>query len=207
MRYEDMALDVADFLHTHQIPKASLIGHSMGGKVAMQLALSHPHLVAQLVVVDIAPVTYADRSGPADPFTAIRAMSAINLSHFQTRAQIDEALRVHGVASLQVRQFVMTNLKQSSNSSSKYEWKLNLPAIHAALNDISAFPHHDRKTFGGPTCLIRGGKSDFVPFQAMKLFVSLFPNTKLVTLSDAGHWLQAQAPDQFCRSVNDFLAR
>lgn len=205
MRYEDMAADISAFLEAENIEKACVIGHSMGGKVAMQLALSEPEKVSELVVVDIAPISYTAGRDSGDPVIATKAMRAVNLQNVQTRDQVDAALMVGGVESEAVRQFVLTNLIKSRNTGSKYEWKANLEAIEAAFPSIMAFPEHDGNTYNGPTCVIRGGKSKYVPFQAMKAFTALFPNTKLVTISEAGHWLQAQAPDDFCRAVNDFL--
>lgn len=205
MRYEDMASDISSFLDSEGIEKACVVGHSMGGKVAMHLALTEPEKVSELVVVDIAPINYIIGKDSGDPYVATRAMRAVNLEQMQTRADVDAALLENGVKSETVRQFAMTNLITSQDPNCKYQWKLNLAAIEKAFPGIMGFPDQDGRSYSGPTCLIRGGKSKYVPFQSMRVFTSLFPNSKLVTISDAGHWLQAQAPDDFCKSVNDFL--
>lgn len=206
MRYEDMAGDVLQLMDTERIEKMCVIGHSMGGKVAMQVALSEPQRVSELVVVDIAPLNYTVGKDSNDPYIATKAMTKIDFSNIQRRSEVDAQLLKHGVKSEAVRQFVMTNLASEEEQSKRtYRWKLNLAAVHAAFPNIMSFPDHTGRVYNGPTCVIRGGKSKYVPFEAMKRFTSLFPRSKLVTISEAGHWLQAQAPDDFVASVNDFL--
>lgn len=206
MRYEDMAGDVLQLMDTERIEKMCVIGHSMGGKVAMQVALSEPQRVSELVVVDIAPLNYTVGKDSNDPYIATKAMTKIDFSNIQRRSEVDAQLLKHGVKSEAVRQFVMTNLaSEEEQSKRKYRWKLNLAAVHAAFPNIMSFPDHAGRVYNGPTCVIRGGKSKYVPFEAMKRFTSLFPRSKLVTISEAGHWLQAQAPDDFVAAVNDFL--
>lgn len=206
MSYEQMANDVSSFLEENNIHKACIVGHSMGGKVAMQLALQEPHKVSELIVVDIAPVTYKKSKSPSDPSNAMTAMRAINLSACKRREHVDNALQVQGVASKTVRQFVMTNLRTNTAGTQLYSWRLNLDAIIEALPDLRSFPDTHGRVYSGPTCIIRGGKSPYVPFSVMRLVTTLFPNSKLVTLSEAGHWLQAESPNAFCNAVNDFLA-
>ncbi|CAN8069033.1 unnamed protein product [Agarophyton chilense] len=205
MSYENMLSDVVQFLNERDIQRVTLIGHSMGGKLAMHLALSHPHLVSDLIVVDIAPIQYQPTNDPADAFNVTRAMLNVDLSAVQTRDQVDQQLIENGVTSDVVRGFVMTNLAADQEASSKYRWKVNVNAIHGSMPCIMSFPEQHQRRYEGPTCVIRGGKSKYVPFNAMRTVTSLFPNTKLVTISDGGHWLQSQMPDQFCAAVNDFL--
>lgn len=178
----------------------------MGGKAAMQLALTVPHRVSQLIVVDIAPITYIPTPHPADPSIVLRAMRNVDFSVAKSRKDVDTHLLEGGLSSEQVRHFVMTNLVKSDTVDQRYRWKLNLPAISDSYRQIASFPNHEGNVYNGPTCMIRGGKSSYVPFHAMKNFTALFPNTKLVTISEAGHWLQSQNPDDFVRSVNDFLS-
>lgn len=206
MRYEDMAGDVLQLMDTEGIEKMCVIGHSMGGKVAMQLALTEPQRVSELVVVDIAPLNYSIGQDPSDPYTAAKAMSKVDFDKILTRAEVDAELLKNGVKSEAVRQFVMTNLTLvEEQSQRKYRWRVNLEAVYAAFPSIMSFPVQTGRVYNGPTCVIRGGKSRYVPFEAMKTFTSLFPQSKLVTIPEAGHWLQAQAPDDFVATVNDFL--
>lgn len=209
MSYPTMADDVISLLDSLHIRTACLIGHSMGGKVAMQAALTHPQRVSELVVVDIAPVTYSARSDPSDPPVAAHAMAKIDLRSVQSRNDVDKLLSQSGVASQSVRQFLLTNLVRNDDKGDKdaplYRWKTNVNAVVDALPRLMAFPDQRGAIYSGKTCIIRGGKSTYVPFKVMPTFTKLFPNAKLVTISEAGHWVQAQMPDQFCRAVNDFL--
>lgn len=207
MTYDDMAADLLHMFQARGLEKVCLIGHSMGGKVAMHLALSHPQLVSELVVVDIAPVRYTPSNNPADPLNVTRAMLQVDLETANTRENVDQQLLKHGITSEPVRQFAMTNLAidRGQQTAANYRWKANINAIEQSLPNIMSFPDQQGRQFDGPTCVIRGGKSNYVPFQSMRAFTALFPKTKLVTISEGGHWLQSQMPDQFSKAVNDFL--
>lgn len=203
MTYGALADDVVSSLASLEIERAVLVGHSMGGKVAMQVALTSPTKVSSLVVVDVAPVRYAPGKSGNDPANVVRSMRAVDPAACAGRREVDGALERLGVSSAAVRQFAMTNLEKDAEG--RLRWRLNLDAIVEALPDIVGFPEHAGSVFPGATCAIRGGKSAYVPFSAMRRFTELFPQTKLVTLSDAGHWLQAEQPDAFCNAVNAFL--
>lgn len=201
MSYEVLANDVAAALERAEIERSVLVGHSMGGKVAMQLAVTRPELVSALVVVDIAPVTYPPKKG--DTLSVVHAMQKVDLQKCSSRANVGAALEIHGIASDAVRQFVMTNLVTRSEGG--FDWRIGLDEIVREMPNIMGFPSHPGRYYNGRTCVIRGGKSQYVPFSAMRAYMSLFPATKLITLSDAGHWLQAEQPDAFCNAVNTFL--
>lgn len=203
MSYEQMADDVMASLAALDVERAVLVGHSMGGKVAMQVALTAPETVSSLVVVDVAPVRYVPGKSGNDPGNVVRSMREIDPAECKDRREVDGALERAGVSSEAVRQFAITNLAKDADG--RLRWRLNLDAIVDALPDIIGFPEHTNSVYSGATCAIRGGKSPYVPFSAMRRFTSLFPQTKLVTLSDAGHWLQAEQPDAFVTSVNAFL--
>lgn len=205
MAYPDMAKDVSMTLKDLNIPRAVLCGHSMGGKVAMTLALQDPSLVGALIAVDIAPITYTpgpDPQGTA-PGTALRAMRAVDLTKCKSRSDVDASLADNGITNNDVRAFIGTNLMSTGDV---LKWKCNVEEIQYSLRNITGFPEFGSDTrYEGPTMLMRGGESNYVPFSAMKQTTSLFPKSKLVTINDAGHWLQAQRPDAFVQSVNNFL--
>lgn len=210
MTYEEMADDVVTLLDKLDVPSACLVGHSMGGKVAMQTALMHAERVSELVVVDIAPITYPTQGAMSDAMVSARAMAELDLDSMTSRADVDRRLTELGVKAEPVRQFLMTNLVRDeatddADAAPQYRWKANVQAIASALPGIMSFPDHTGRSYDGRTCVIRGGKSPYVPFQAMRQFTQLFPKTKLVTISEAGHWVQAQMPNEFISSVNDFL--
>jgi len=206
MSYTDQAADVAAALRSLGLSRAILVGHSMGGKVAMTLALTEPSLVSSLVVVDIAPVAYAERpNDPTSPTVALAAMAAVDLANCASRSDVDAALNTQGLTNAQVRAFVMTNLQKNNLG---FSWKCNVEELAQGIADIVSFPEFNDENntkYTGRTMVIRGGKSQYVPFSAMRKTTQLFPRTKLVTFSEAGHWLQAQQPDMFVQSVNSFL--
>lgn len=208
MTYEAMSGDLISVLDSLEIDKACLLGHSLGGKVAMQAALTNPKRVSELIVVDIAPIPYAPSKNAADASVAADAMAAVKLDSIQSRQDADGALAKNGVDVAAVRNFLLTNLTRTTDpfADTRYKWKSNVHAIREALPILRDFPRHENTVYEGRTCLIRGGNSRYVPFQSMLSFTKRFPNTKLITISDAGHWVHAQSPDEFSRSVNDFLA-
>lgn len=209
MTYEAMSNDIISVLDNYNIDCACILGHSLGGKVAMQTALMYPKRVSELIVVDIAPIQYAASVHAADASVAAEAMSAVDFRKIETRDDVNKILEKHGVDIVSVRDFLLTNLVRvtDKNSSVRYKWKSNVDGIRKALPYLRGFPQHDNSTFDGKTCLIRGGQSPFVPFQAMRPFTKLFPNTTLTTISEARHWIHAQFPEEFCRSVNRFLTQ
>lgn len=174
----------------------------------MQTALTNPTRVSELIVVDIAPIPYAPSKNASDASVAADAMAAVELHSVQSRQDADVALEKNGVDIPAVRDFLLTNLTRETDPSAnaRYKWKSNVHGVRKALPVLRGFPQNEDAVYKGRTCLIRGGKSRYVPFQSMLSFTKLFPNTKLITISDAGHWVHVQSPDEFCRSVNDFLA-
>lgn len=208
MTYDDMSRDVIGLMDELKLPQAILLGHSMGGKVAMHTALQHADRVEKLIIVDIAPLTYRPTKNEADPSFALDVMKTISDHHMaqiSSRTQANDLLKEHGIQSEGVRQFLLTNLRKNDgdNNDTKYQWKTNVEEVVKAMPHLLSF--EATGVYNGPTCFIRGGLSKYVPFNAMKHSVQLFPSLKLVTVSQAGHWVQSQQPDQFCQAVNDFI--
>ena len=194
MTYPLMAADVAETIGAELGPGAvGVLGHSMGGKVAMQLALSAPGLVSRLLVADVAPVRYQPH------FRAIAAaMQGIALEPGLTRAAAAAAL--DGVVDdVAVRGFLLQNLRFGERPG----WRIGLPEIAAALPDIEGWPGAGR--YEGPVLVLRGERSDYVLPEHRPLFRALFPAAKFATLRGAGHWLHADAPDAFLDTVRAFM--
>lgn len=196
MTYEEMADDVAGFMSAREIESPVVMGHSMGGKVAMRLALDAPDLLKGLVVVDIAPVTYGH-----DMLDYIAAMQMLDLSGEQRRSELEEELREE-VEDPGITAFLMTNLERANGG---FQWRINLQAIAAGMSGISAFPYPDGATYGGPTAFIAGENSAYIRDDHRERISELFPKARTVTIKDASHWVHADQPAAFLKTVQAFL--
>jgi esterase len=196
MSFESMAEDVAELMVTHKLPTAFVLGHSLGGKVAMELALRHQDKVEKLIVVDIAPRASASRHREI-----LDAMLSLDLSAFDSRKPIEEAL-APAVPELAVRQFLLKNLTRDPNG--RFHWKINLPAIDRNYPHLNEAIRVGRK-FNKPTLFIRGALSDYLGEEDFPLIEELFPQAEIETLPGAGHWVHAEVPDIFVRTVSNFL--
>ena len=196
INYSLMADDVNEFLDSRKIETVTLIGHSLGGKTAMQFALQFPARAGKLIVEDIAPRAY-----PSVYENLMEALLALDLPKFQTRQQIEEALAPE-IPDLTLRRFLLKNLGR--NSDGKFFWKINLRGIQkntAALRE----PVSSSKPFEKPSLFVRGEKSDYVRAEDEAQIHRLFPNVKIETIAGAGHWVHSEKPEEFCRRVFIFL--
>ena len=196
MDYPMMAADVDRFLAGHGLDSAMVIGHSMGGKTAMQLALHFPHRVDKLVVADMAPRAYA-----AAHDLIFAALLALDLAKFQTRTQI-EGILAPDIPNLVLRRFLLKNLGRSPEG--KYFWKINLRDIAANYWRLRE-PVAGEAPFAKPVLFIRGGQSNYIRPEDELLIREWFPAAQIRTIAEAGHWLHADAPEEFLRLVMEFL--
>jgi pimeloyl-ACP methyl ester carboxylesterase len=196
MNYPLMAGDVNRFRAARGLEKAIVIGHSMGGKTAMQFALQFPGRVEKLVVADMAPRAYA----PAHD-GIIAALRALELPKFQTRQQIEDALEPE-IPDLVLRRFVLKNLGR--NSSGGFFWKINLLGIAENYSHLRA-PISHPEPFAGPALFIRAGRSNYLKTGDEPQIRALFPQAQILTVAEAGHWVHADRPEEFLRLLLDFL--
>ncbi|WP_091945936.1 alpha/beta fold hydrolase [Trujillonella endophytica] len=211
--YLDMAGLVAAELESFGEP-ATLVGHSMGGKVAMQLALRRPELLRALVVVDIAPVEYPVSGGRTDdpdeeasPFGAyIAAMQAVDLDRLTTRDEADAALR-EAVPSRMVRSFLLQSLvRDGVGADAGWRWRLNLDLLGRDLEELRGFPDPPPgATFDGPVLWLAGANSHYVLPEDRARMDELFPRTRLVKVKGAGHWVHSEQPEIFLETLRRFL--
>jgi esterase len=197
MTYDQMADDVRAFLARQGLQAAAVIGHSMGGKVAMRLALAHGEQVDRLVVVDIAPVAY--RRG----FHAyVEAMRTLDLSQISRRSEAD-ALLAEPIDDPRVRGFLLQNLVSGKDGLA---WRVPLQALADNMPAIMGFPEPGGiERYDGPTLFVTGGRSDYVRPEHHAEILRLFPNAQIIAIPDAGHWVHAEAPQQFLEVVGAFL--
>lgn len=195
MHYDALALAVGEFMNQEQLESAHFIGHSMGGKVAMVLALTQPKKVKSLIAADIAPVPYHARHTKVFAGLTSMPLSQIKdrrdaLKHL-LEADIDE-----GTA-----QFLLKNLQRADQG---FSWKLNLEGLELCYPHLIDWPYRELK-YTGPTLFIRGDQSDYVLAEHKEAILGQFPNVQAKTIVGTGHWLHAQKPAQFNRIVEQFL--
>ncbi len=188
--YLDLAADLASSVRG----KHDVLGHSMGGKAAMTLALTQPDRVRRLIVADIAPVEYAHSQ-----LDLIEAMQSLDLSQISSRSEADKALAAK-VDDPLVRAFLLQSLKVREG-----RWSLNLEALGNEMANIMSFPDIDA-TFTGPTLFLAGGRSDYIREDYSASIKRLFPKAMVEVIPNAGHWLHAEEPSQVIDAVNDFLS-
>ncbi|MGS4944173.1 alpha/beta fold hydrolase [Meridianimarinicoccus sp. RP-17] len=190
--YADMAGDLAEVIDAHG-GTADVLGHSMGGKAAMWLALTRPETVARLIVADIAPVAYTHTQ-----MKYLQAMKALDLDGITSRSDADRALRPE-VPELAIRAFLLQSLDVAEK-----RWRLNLDALERDMAAIMDFPETEA-TFDKPTLFLAGGTSDYVRPDHRPAMRRLFPNHRLVKIPGANHWLHAEKPRDFEAAVNAWL--
>jgi len=198
MDYDLMSEDLRQFLLNHEIPRVSLVGHSMGGKIAMRFALLNGDFVDRLAVVDIAPRQYPPRH-----LEILEALLALELDRFQDRRQIEDHL-AGSIPELSVRRFLLKNLKL--NVGGGYHWSLNLPAINAEYPKLNAdVTGNGGKPFSGSTLFIRGELSDYFHETDQPQIQAWFPSARFCAVPGARHWVHADAPRALLSILCDFL--
>lgn len=196
MDYALMAQDVVEFLEKRRLSQANVLGHSMGGKTAMRLALSHPDRVKKLIVADIAPRTYPPRHQQM-----ITGMLNLDPEHFETRAQMEAALGP-AVPDLPTRRFLLKNVVRKDGKG--FSWRTGLVQIQANYSRLTEAVLAS-EPFLKPVLFIRGAKSDYLLESDFPEIHRLFPRAEIKTVPDADHLLHIQSPDQFVSLVTEFL--
>jgi pimeloyl-ACP methyl ester carboxylesterase len=197
LTYDAMKEDLREFYTDQGLSRAFLLGHSMGGKTAMEFALAYPDLVQKLIVVDIAPRAY-----PPHRDHLFDALCALDLSAYRTRREIEDALGA-SIQSVPVRMFLMKNLRRTNDG--KFSWKLNLPVIQANRDEVNREVTGGRM-YPGPVLVVRARSSSYVTEKDYRSITSLFPRAEIAEF-DTGHWVHAESPHPFFQLVKGFLER
>lgn len=195
MDYPSMAGDVAAYIEARGLGPCPVLGHSMGGKAAMWLALSRPGLVSALIAADIAPVAYGQSL-----LAYVRKMRSLDLSGMTRRAEAEAAL-ADAVPEAGVRSFLMQNLVAEGG---ELRWRINLPVIEAHFDDITGFPD-TKASYDGPALFLDGERSDYIKPAHEPAIRRHFPKARIETIRDAGHWLHADQPDAVFQAIRAFL--
>jgi esterase len=191
-----MAQDIVELMDHLSIASAYFVGHSLGGKVAMQLAMSEANRVKSLVIVDIAPVKYQDNNS-----IIINNLYDLSKVIIKDRKMADSFLSLQGVE-LFVRAFLLKNLRR--NTAGNFELKININAIKANYeNHLSAAPQGE--IFTGPCLFLKGENSDYIDQQQLPIIQSIFPKSSVKTIEAVGHWLHAEKPELFNQLVSQFI--
>lgn len=193
--YKLLTEDLNDFFSQQGIEKAHIIGHSMGGKTAMNFAVKYPEKVVKLIVVDIVPKMY-----PVHHDHILDGLKTIDLQTTANRNEADKTLSEH-VPEPDVRQFLLKNLARDEQS--KFMWKMNLPAIDAHIEEIGEGMQY-KGTYAGPALFVKGARSNYYKPGDEEEIRKIFTAAIVVTL-DTGHWVQAEKPKEFAETVLSFL--
>lgn len=196
MTYPAMAADILRFLDDRGYRRAAVVGHSMGGKAAMTLALLHPERVERLVVADIAPVAYTHTFAPF-----VDAMKGADMKGCTRRSEV-EAQIAAAVPEPPLRSFLLQNLVLENGA---FRWRINLDAIGDAMADLIGFPELDGARYEGPALFIGGGDSTYVRPEHRPAIERHFPVAQVAIIEGAGHWLHAERPEEFATLVEGFV--
>lgn len=201
MNYPALARAVIELMDELSINEAHLIGHSMGGKIAMATALSFSERIVSVVAADIAPVSYQDRH-----LNVFEALKAVNLNQVKNRSQALSSLLMSDI-DVATAQFLLKNLAQDEAG---YKWKMNLDGLLDSYPQMIAW-YNDKvpaeMVYKGPCLFIRGGDSDYITADHRTAIMAQFPNVQAKTIEGTGHWLHAQKPIIFNRIISEFILK
>lgn len=200
MTFPHMARDIFDFIEKHRLPPCTILGHSLGGKVAIQAALTEPQQFIRLIVADIAPKQYPPRHD--DIFEAI---DTINKNTITSRQQADDLVK-DILPNQAPRLFLLTNLRRDADG--KFGWRVNMDAIRANYEIISGppiAPVVGNAGYNQPVLFIKGGRSPYIKDEDWPEIRRLFPKAELQTIEQSGHWVHTEQPEAFLRIVDSFL--
>jgi esterase len=196
--YDVMTADLRESMEQQALRRVMLLGHSMGGKVAMQFAIDHSEQVDRLVIVDIAPKPYE-----LSQRYILKALRSLDLTRYKSFADVDAALTAE-ISGESLRQFLLKNLARDEDG--RLRWKVHLEAIYRNYDKLARGVGPER-TFDKTTLFIRGGRSNYIGDDDAPLIRQIFPQAAIATVPEAGHWIHVDAPEEFFQTVLNFLSR
>lgn len=195
--YNSMAADLKQFMDEYSIINPMLIGHSMGGKTVMQFAMNYSDSFSKMIVVDIAPKFY-----PVHHTMILQGLASIDLKTLKSRTEANDILK-RFEENEGVRQFLLKNLWRNPAKNNEFDWRLNVPVITKNI-DLIGFELSNEKSVEKPVLFIRGSESHYIQPEDERKIWELFPEYELITIEDAGHWVQADQPKKFIEIVQRF---
>lgn len=196
--YQSMAMDLKEFIETHQLQNVILLGHSMGGKTVLFFEQMFPNIAQKLIVADIAPRAYEPHHD-----SVLKALNAVDFTEINTRKEAEEILGQY-ITDFGTKQFLLKNIYWREDETKQMAWRFNLKVITAEYNNIGVVvPPFTSFT---KTLFIRGEKSNYISDNDMIDIRNRFPNVSLNTIANSGHWVHAEQPDAFFNCVMEFIA-
>lgn len=197
--YKVMSDDLIELMHDNHLNKINIIGHSMGGKAAMYLAVTHPQLIEKLIVADIAPRYY-----PIHHHAVLNALNTLNLEAVTSRKEAEQHLTTQ-LNEASTVQFLLKNLYWDSNEPPKLKWRFNLPVITQNIEIVGEAMPQPTQELNFETLFIRGERSNYINDSDLVEINNLFASVRIETIKDAGHWVHAEKPKDFFETTTAFL--
>jgi esterase len=191
-----MARDVAGFIDFYKIKEPVIIGHSMGGKIAMKVAIMFPDSIEKFISVDIGPQSY-----PVRHEKIIEALNSVDIENVKTRKEVEQAL-MQSIPDWGIRQFLMKNLKRLNEGG--FTWKMNLPVISRKIENIGEAIGNGN-VITKPGLFVRGSESDYILDEDWSEIEKQFPNSKLITIEGAAHWIHVDKPKELLDVFLEFI--
>ena len=196
--YTVMAQDIEDFCIHHQLSDIYIAGHSMGGKTVMKLAELFPRRIKKMMVIDIAPRYY-----PVHHHQILEALKSINFNEINTRKQAEEVLQ-NSIEDIGTRQFLLKNIYWIAEN--KLAWRFNLEVIASNIEIVGeATPADVSAICEIPVCFVKGENSDYINETDEQLILNQYPNSEIITIANAGHWVHAENPMATLKAMTDFF--
>ena len=195
--YKVMAYDLKKFISRHQLEKPIVLGHSMGGKTAMFFELNFPGIAEKLIIADIAPRAYESHHD-----SVLKALNAVDFSKIKSRKEAEAVLHNY-IPDFGTKQFLLKNIYWKDESNTQLDWRFNLKVIDGNYKNVGA--EAPSLTSNIPSLFIRGEKSNYVTEKDLSDIKNRFPNYKLVTIAESGHWIHAEKPNEFFEEVMGFI--
>jgi len=197
MNYTLMVNDLSHYIDHYQLKNIILLGHSMGGKIAMKLAAEQPEMIEKLLVADMAPKVY-----PPHHQNIIKALLSVDFSKISTRKEVNQVLECY-IAKPPVRQFILKNVYWKADK--QLAFRMNVPTLAKCYNQLMGFDLHGQ--FHRPVLFLKGEKSFYIQLEDLPHIHSFFPQAKITTITKAGHWLHAENPNDFYTEVIRFITK